>query len=186
MANGQTIYTGRAVTSIFGGRALSNLQGLGGQGLGTMPGPASWPRTGAMCAPIQQCCCKGPWTIAPGETQPLIMDWSPWVTSALGCQINKVDTEPSWDMNVSPPAPAPPGVIKIVSGMSGDPEPPNNSEAAALLGLIPPYGVQALIEVGEGAAIGAQYRLSLCLIARDCDGRKIKQCDCVVITIAEC
>jgi hypothetical protein len=23
-----------------------------------------WPRTGAMCAPIVQCCCKGPWTIA--------------------------------------------------------------------------------------------------------------------------
>src|SRR5262245_43954439 len=160
MANGQTIYTGRAVNSIFGGRALSNLQGFGGQGLGTMPGPASWPRTGAMCAPIVQCCCKGPWTIAPGETQPIIMDWSPWIASVPGYNINKVDTAALWDMNVSPPVPSNPNVIKIVSGQSDDPDTPDNSEAAALLGLIPPYGVQALIEVGEGAQIGFQYRLS--------------------------
>ena len=26
-----------------------------------------WPRTGAMCAPIVQCYCRGPWTIAPGD-----------------------------------------------------------------------------------------------------------------------
>ena len=55
-----------------------------------------------------------------------------------------------------------------------------------VISLMPPCATQVLIEAAPGATIGAQYRLSLCLVARDCEGRRIKMRDCVVIVIAEC
>lgn len=64
---------------------------------------------------------------------------------------------------------------------------PGWSDTGSDVSVIPPFATQTLIEVSKDATIGAQYRLSICLMACDgCDGRKMRMCDCVVIVIAEC
>lgn len=183
--NGNTIFAGRATGSVFAGRATPTI--LAGPDTamfprGTTPG---WPSQG-ICSPVQQCCCKGPVNVAPGEIQSIVLNWGRWIDSVPGYQLNTIDEVSLFDMSLTPPQPADPAVIKVVSGKGDDPDPPDNSAAKGLAGLIPPYGTQVLIEAGATARIGAQYKLNICLIARDCDGRKIRQCDCVVITIAEC
>ena len=86
-----------------------------------------WPRTGAMCAPLIQCCCKGPWTIAPGEVQSLLMNWRAWLTSesVQGFNLYEVYSASLWDMGKSAPQIANPAVIKITSGTENDPDPPD-------------------------------------------------------------
>jgi hypothetical protein len=148
-----------------------------------------WPRTGAMCAPLVQCCCKGPWTIAPGEVQSLLMNWRAWLTSesAQGFNMYEVHSAALWDMGRSPPRIADPDIIKITSGTANDPDIPDNSAAAALVSVLPPYGTQALVEVSRDARIGQQFKLEICVVACDgCAGRKIRMCDCVVVVVAEC
>lgn len=137
------------------------------------------------CAPVQ-CCCKGPWSIGPGETQPLVLEWSRWLGSVPGYNLNAVTAAALMDMTVNPPVPANAAEIKIVSGMGDDPVPPDNANAAALAGLIPPNFTQTLIEVGPDTAIGKQYRFNIAVTARDCDGRKITMQDCVMVVIAQC
>src|SRR5262245_1194497 len=197
MPIGGVMSAGRSANTIMGGRAVNGITAAAAPGAfrsdnGGMAGYVDWrwvgwPRTGAMCAPIVQCCCKGPWSLAPGEIQPLIIDWSRWIASLPGYVANCIDTASLWDMTLAVPAPADPAIIKMTSGQeSADPDPPDNSDVADLISLVPPSAVQVLISASEQAKIGAQYRLSLCLSARDCDGRRIRMCDCVVITIAEC
>jgi hypothetical protein len=137
------------------------------------------------CAPIQ-CCCKGPWNIGPGETLPMVLDWSRWLASVPGYNINEVKSAALMDMTVNPPVPADAAVIKIVSGMGDDPDPPDNNDAADLVGLIPPTATQALFEVAPDAAIGKQFRFNIAVTARDCDGRKITMQDCVMVVVAQC
>jgi len=179
MVNSGTIYAGRAISQLPGGRAVGSITASAGNG-GLVP------RRAAMCNPVQQCCCKGPWTIGPGETLPLILDWSQWLTSLPGYNLNKVVEMSLFDMTVNPPEPADPEEIVVVSGTGDDPEEPDNSDVADLAGLIPPYGVQAIVSVFSETEIGKQYRLGLAVAARDCDGRRIIQRDCVVIVVAEC
>jgi hypothetical protein len=137
------------------------------------------------CAPIQ-CCCKGPWSIGPGERLPLVMDWSRWLASVPGYNLSSVASAALMDMTVNPPVPANATEIKVVSGMGDDPEPPDNGNAAALVGLIPPVGTQTLFEVDSNTPIGKQYRFNIAVTARDCDGRKITMQDCVMVVIAQC
>lgn len=181
---------GRSSGMINAGRSASSLL-MGGGPVG-WTGSANWnnwpfPRSSGMCAPIVPCCCKGPVTIAPGEIAPIILNWGAWIDSVPGYSLNTVAEATLYDMTVVPPAPADEDIIHITSGIGlGDDPPPDNADGAGFVGLIPPYGTQVLIAVSNDARIGAQYRLTICMIARDCDGRKIRQCDCVVITIAEC
>lgn len=189
MPNGGIIYAGRASGTIYAGRATP---GLGGLGVGGPVGYAGgrfdawpYPRGNGACAPVVPCCCKGPVQIAPGETQSIVLSWERWLNSVPGYQLNTVAEASLYDMTQSPPVPADDTVIKITSGIPGN-DPTDNADAAGLVGLVPPFGSQVLIEAAKTAVIGAQYRLSICMIARDCDGRKIRQCDCVVIVIAEC
>lgn len=137
------------------------------------------------CAPIQ-CCCKGPWSIGPGETLPMVLDWSRWLASVPGYNLNAVTSAALMDMTVNPPVAANPDEIKIVSGMGTDPDPPDNGDAADLVGLIPPTATQALFEVAPATAIGKQYRFNIAVTARDCDGRKITMQDCVMVVVAQC
>jgi len=180
MTNGGTIYAGRAVRPLSTGRAIGSI----------VPSPAIdttiWPRTGAMCAPLVQCCCKGPWSIGPGETLPLVLDWSQWLASLPGYNLNKVAEMDLFDMTVNPPRPADHDIITITTGTGDDPDEPDNADLADRVSLIPPSAMQMLVEVSEEAVIGAQFKLSLAVTARDCDGRRITMRDCVVITIAEC
>ena len=115
-----------------------------------------WPRTGAMCAPLVQCCCKGPWTLAPGEVQSLLLNWRAWLTSEAvqGFNLYAVAQASLWDMTKSPPQIADANIIKITSGTVNDPDPPDNSDAADLFALRPPFGAQTLISVSQNARIG--------------------------------
>lgn len=192
MPNGTaSVYVSRAARTVFAGRPVTPLYGgvespqFGYASRDFAPWP--WPGIGGVCRPIVQCCCKGPVTIAPGEIAPIVIDWGQWLNSlqGLGYQIDSVASasllDPTENME-----PADPDVIKVVSGRNTDPDPPDNSDVAGLISLAPPYGTVALIEVAPDARIGAQYKLDICCVAHDCDGRKIRKCDCVVITVAEC
>jgi hypothetical protein len=140
-----------------------------------------------LCAPIQ-CCCKGPWTIGPGETQPLTLDWSRWLNSSAmgGFTLNAVSSASLVDMTAHPPQPADPDDIRIVSGLGDDAE-PDNAEAKGLVNLLPAYAAtQIMIAVAEDVRVGSQYRLNLAVTARDCDGRRATMRDCVMIVVAEC
>src|SRR5262249_43975822 len=104
-----------------------------------------------------------------------------------GFNLYEVHSSSLWDMGKSPPQTANPAIIKITSGMINDPDPPDNSDVADLVSVMPPYGTQTLIAVAKDARVGALYRLDLCVVACDgCAGRKIRMCDCVVIAIAKC
>jgi hypothetical protein len=137
------------------------------------------------CAPVQ-CCCKGPWSIGPGETLPMLLDWSRWLASVPGYNLNAVASAALLDMNVNPPAPANPAEIAVVSGQGDDPDPPDNSDVAELVSLMPPTVTQALFSVGADTAIGRMYRFNIAVTARDCDGRKITMQDCVMVVVQQC
>jgi len=179
MANGGTIFAGRAVSQLAAGRAVGSIAP-------SSVVNGSFPRNAALCAPVQQCCCKGPWTIGPGETLPLILDWSTWLNSLPGYNLNKVADMSLFDMTVNPPQPADPDIIKVVSGIGDDPEEPDNSDVGDLAALIPPTAIQVMFEVSSEARIGAQYKLDFGLFARDCEGRRITMRDCVAVVIAQC
>lgn len=138
------------------------------------------------CAPVQ-CCCKGPWSIGPGETMPMIMDWSRWLASVPGYNLNEVTKAELLDMMVTPVIPADPAKLKVTTGIVGDdPDPPNNADVAELVDVLPPTATQALFTAGADATIGSQYRFNISVTARDCDGRKITAVDCVMVVIAQC
>lgn len=185
-----TVYGGRASPSLYGGRASPALitgngaaYGLGGSGA-----PSIWPRTGGMCAPIQQCCCLGPVTIAPGEIKQITINWANWIEGNPGFNMSEVARSDLYDMTTGPrPFIADPDIMKVTSGIADrDPDPPDNSDVAKLITKVPPYGTMAIIEAGPDAPIGAGYKLDICLVAHDCAGRMIRQCECVGITVAEC
>jgi hypothetical protein len=146
-------------------------------------GAAMWPRS-PLCQPIQQCCCKL-WTLAPGNRQPLLMDWTQWLTSVPGYGLNAVESATLWDVGKAPPVVADPAKIKIVSGTDDD-ETPDNDDAALFVSLIPPCAAQVLVEAAPNVPLGQQFKFDICIIARDCDGRRLRKCDCVVITMQEC
>lgn len=178
--NGNTFAGGRPVSGLYGGRAVSPvLSSWAGDG-------GAWPGNATACGARPRCCCKGPWTIGPGETLPLVLQWQRWIDSVPGYALSKVVETSLFDMTVNPPVAADPEIIKIVSGTDDSTEEPDNEDAADLIGLIPPYATQALVAVGDAARIGAQFRLNIAVTARDCDGRRITMRDCVAIVIAEC
>jgi len=179
MANSSTIAGGRPVSVLNGGRSVATVV------TSWASNEVGWPRTGAMCAPVQPCCCKGPWEIGPGETLPLTMLWQRWIDSVPGYTLNKVTEASLLDVNVNPERPADPDVIKLVSGTDDDEE-ADNEDATDFVGIIPPYLTHTLVAVSPDARIGQQFRFNLAVTARDCDGRKITMRDCVVIVIAEC
>jgi hypothetical protein len=99
------------------------------------------------------------------------MNWRAWLTSEAtqGFNLYEVDwaslwdmTRSLWDMTRSPPQIADPSIIKITSGTENDPDPPDNSDVADLVSVMPPYGAQT------------RWR------------RMRASADCVVIAIAEC
>jgi hypothetical protein len=75
-----------------------------------------------ICQPIQPCPCH-PWSIAPGDQQPLFIDWGGWLASVPGYALNDIESAELIDLNVNPPAPADPDEMKLVSGMDVDPVP---------------------------------------------------------------
>jgi len=189
---------GRATNSIFTGRALSavNLATPGalgrsypsGWGSGVGNDFVGWPRTGAMCAPPVQCCCKGPITIGPGEVRPILADWSAWLQSdsMQGFNLYEIASAQLLDVTRTPMLPADPKIIKVVRNTQ-DPDPPDNSDVKGLIDIVPPYGMRLMIEAAPDAPIGRQFKLDFCAVACDgCEGRKARMCDCIVITIQEC
>lgn len=141
----------------------------------------------AICAPVNPCPCQN-WSIAPGDTWPLTIDWSSYFASMPGFSLNTVASVELLDLNVNPPVPVDPddedAPIRIVSGMTPDPDPPPQPGFAKLLVSEDYAAIQFLIEASDDAPIGSAYRLNVKVIGRDCDGRKIPVGDCVFITIS--
>ena len=189
---------GRPVGALSGGRAVATM-------MSSWAGnTAGLSRGGGFCPPLPQCCCQGPWSIAPGETLPLVIQWQRWIDSVPGYLLQKITEADLYDMTVNPPGPADPDLIRLDAGPNdedddddgnGDdeddeeeeePEPNPNEDVAAAIALQPPYITHTLVAVSLAAPIGKQFRLRLAVTARDCDGRKITMRDCVVIVVAEC
>jgi len=114
-----------------------------------------------------------------------MMDWSGWLSKVQGFNLSMVESASLWDMSKAPPVIADHAKIRLLSGMDDD-ETSDNDDAAHFVSLVPPCAAMVLVEASPDAVISTQYKLDVCLIARDCDGRRIRKCDCVVITIAEC
>lgn len=188
MVNGAAIYAGRSPAALYGGRSIAPLFSTP-----TVNSTLNWTRQGnSLCIPRPQCCCKGPFNIAPGEQLSLPINWAAWLQNPDPSQpplynMNKVASADFFDMLASPPAPANPDIIKVVSGIAVD-DPPlfDNADVSDLILLRPPYFTEVFIEASDDAVVGSQYRLRMCLIARDCEGHVQRMCDCFVVTVAEC
>lgn len=177
-----TIYAGRPMPTIYGGRPMPTV--LAGA---SAPMPAIWPRTNGMCAAVVACCCKGPINVGPGEIATFSINWAPWLNTIPGYKVHAIASASLFDMMESPPVPPDPTIIKVTTSVPGaDPVPVDNADVASLISLIPPFGTQVAIEAGLSARIGDQYKLNICITARDCDGRTSRQCDCFVIVISDC
>lgn len=133
----------------------------------------------ALCQPVNPCPCQN-WTIAPGDTLPLTIDWSGWLATVPGFSLNSVATVELLDLNVNPPAPADEDDIAIVSGMDVD---PTNGEPG-FTQIIAGVATQLLIQADKDVPVGQAYRLNIQINARDCNGRKISVWDCVFISIS--
>jgi hypothetical protein len=116
----------------------------------------------------------------------MVLDWSRFLASVPGYNLNAVMSAALLDMNVNPPVPANPAEIAIVSGQGDDPDPPDNSDAAELVSLMPPQFTQAMFQVGADTPIGRMYRFNIAVTARDCDGRKATMQDCVIVVVQQC
>jgi hypothetical protein len=185
MVNG-TLIGGRSLSTFYGGRAVQSFRS--GAAASVLPASdfSTWPRTGA-CGPPVQCCCKGPFNIGPGETLPLIVQWSPIINSVPDYRLSRVTRASLWDMNANPVVPADPSIIRLTpDGISNDEEESDNEDVADQITIEPPWFTTALVRVAKGAIIGRQYRLNICVALRDCRPRELEICDCYVIVIAEC
>jgi hypothetical protein len=131
-----------------------------------------------ICQPISPCPCH-PWSLAPGDTQPLFVDWSGWLASVPGYTRNAVVGAELLDLNVNPPAPANPEEMALVSGLDVDPV-PSTPGFTNIVGTT----TENLVKASADVPVGRAYRLNLSVAARDCSGRKIKTSDCIFITTA--
>ena len=132
----------------------------------------------------------------------MILDWSRWLASVPGYNLNAVASATLMDMTVTPPSIANESEICIVTGMEpdvrinplSDPiatpqiaiDPSRNAHGDVATAILPPVATQTLFKVGDKTAIGKQYRFNISVTARDCDGRRITQTDCVMVVIAQC
>jgi len=174
MGNG-SIFAGRAIASVNAGRAIGQVAMF----------PAASVR-GGLCSPVPQCCCKGPWYIGPGETQPLGAFWDLWLKSIPGFNLAKVLDASLYDMMLNPPGPADPDIIKLLVGADDDDDEIDNGDVASAIRIVPPTQTTAFVQVGLDARINSQFRLNIALKARNCDGDPAIIRDCIVITVAEC
>jgi hypothetical protein len=132
----------------------------------------------SLCHPIQPCPCH-PWSITPGDQQPLYVDWAGWLATVPGYALNAVEAAELMDLSVSPPVPADPDEIALVSGMDVEPTP----SAPGFTNIVG-TATENLVRAGADVPVGKAYRLNLSVAARDCTGRKIKTSDCIFITTA--
>jgi hypothetical protein len=112
----------------------------------------------------------------------LQIDWAQTLAQQPGFFLSSVLSAELLDVNVSPPVAADPAEISLVSGMDVDPDPPPQPGFTNISGTVS----QNMIECDEDTAIGRSYRFNIVVIARDCQGRKIKVKDCVFISVQEC
>src|SRR5215831_19616038 len=94
-----------------------------------------------ICQPLTPCCCKGPWTLGPGESQPLTLEWSRWLNSSggTGFTLAYVDQLMLLDYSVNPPVAADPRQIRIVSGLPHDLTAGDNTNGTAFANVMAQY-----------------------------------------------
>jgi hypothetical protein len=134
----------------------------------------------AICQPVA-CCCEE-WTIAPGLTLPLYIDWSTWLAQLPGYKLTTVAAATLSKIGAVV-EPAPSSEIELVSGR--DP-PPANAHPGFTEILSDGTVTLNIVDAAETVPVGNLYRLDLAVYARDCDGRTIALKFCVSIYITSC
>lgn len=133
-----------------------------------------------ICAPVA-CCCDE-WTIGPGLTLPLYIDWSIWLASLSGFKLNSI-TAADLTKIANPAVPAPPEELELVSGR----DPPPTSGNPGFTEILANGTVTLnIVQAGADVTVGNLYRLDLTVSARDCDCRTIVLKYCVTIYIVAC
>jgi hypothetical protein len=135
----------------------------------------------AICAPATSCCCDD-WTISPGLTLPLFIDWSVWLASLPGYKLNAI-AKVTLCKVANPIVAAPDYEIALVSGREPPPATGNPGWTEILNNGTVTLNI---IKAGDDVAIGNLYRLDLTVNARDCDSRVLVLKYCVSIYIVSC
>src|SRR5262245_10958991 len=137
-----------------------------------------------ICPPIDACACCGRWTIGPGQTLPLLIDWSVWLASIPGFVLRSISKAELLDYTGSSgPVPADPAKIDLVSGLPVDP-------TDALPGftkiIADAMATQNIVQVADDTPVGSLYRLNITALARDCECRELVLPYCVMINVTAC
>lgn len=133
----------------------------------------------AVCAPISPCACH-PWQIQPGETLPLLIDWSVFLSSVPGYALHSVVAATLTDLNVNPTMPADPAQIDTVPPIA-TPQPwtGDNPPVKVVQGV----ATEALIHVDEDVPLSSVFRFDITVQLKGCDGRNLQVKDCVFIQV---
>ena len=133
------------------------------------------------CAPAPVCDC-GLWEVWPNEVQPLVLDWTRYVASTGGYNLASIKKAEIVNLMVSPPAPANPDDIALVSGLATDP-------ATSWPGFTNIGGDAQMpttlnhIKTGPDIPVGSVYRLDMSVGLVDCHGHEITKNTCVTISV---
>lgn len=133
----------------------------------------------AVCAPISPCACH-PWQIGPGETLPLIIDWSVFLSSVPGYALHSVVAATLTNLNATPTTPADPDEIDTVPPIAtAQPWTGDNPPVKVIGGI----ATEAIIEVASDVALNSVYRFDISVQLKGCDGRILVVKDCVFIQV---
>lgn len=133
----------------------------------------------AMCAPINPCACH-PWQVGPGETLPLVIDWSVFLSSVPGYALHTVLSATLTNLNVTPTVPALPADIDTVPAVAtAQPWTGDNPPVKIVNGV----ATEAIIKVAAGVALSSVYRFDISVQLKGCDGRVLVVKDCVFIQV---
>jgi hypothetical protein len=135
-----------------------------------------------ICAPANPCCCDI-WTTGPGKTRRLVVDWSAYLASQPGLFLDTVLAADLLNVKLSPPAPADPLEIELISGQTPDPANPMPGNTVFQFDNTATMNV---VQVGIDTPIGSLYRIDYRIGIRDCNGRQFVETYCVMINVIAC
>lgn len=131
------------------------------------------------CGPVS-CCCTMYWEIGAGETLPLQIDWQGFLATVPGYNLATIEKAELIDLMKNPPAPANDDDIKLVSGMAADP----TEHLPGFGAILDSRATEFLVEASSSARVSGCYLLNICLGLVNCNGKRLKVCDCVNITVS--
>lgn len=133
------------------------------------------------CLPVNPCPCV-PWAIGPGETQPLVFDWTTYLQTVPGYALYAVEEASITDLNApagQEPPPVDPAVIDTVPALATTK--PWDRESGPVR-VIDGYATEAIIDA-TNAPLGTVYRFDMLVSLKGCDGRVLKKRECAFLQI---